>query len=83
MMVKAWVDGLPVGASRKKHAKDMISSLYDFACFWEIIPPVERNPVHLVKVKGATKRQKPISILSIAQFQALGAICDADFCQSR
>jgi hypothetical protein len=42
----------------KKHTKDMMSKLYDFAYFWEIISPVERNPIHPVKVKGASKHQK-------------------------
>ena len=48
----------------------MLSKLMDLAMLWEYIP-VGRNPMELVRVKGSTKRQKEIVILTPDQFKAL------------
>lgn len=48
----------------------MLSKLMDVAMLWEYIP-VGRNPMELVRVKGSTKRQKEICILTPDQFKAL------------
>ncbi len=68
--VKNWLDKEFTGGgpASKKRAKTLISKMLDLAMLWEIIPTVERNPMKLVKVKGATKRQKPLTILTMEQF---------------
>ena len=48
----------------------MMSKLLDLAMLWEYIP-LTRNPMQLVKVKGSTKRQKKLVILTPQQFKAL------------
>jgi integrase len=70
MNVKQWVDQLPVGAASKARARNMISKLLDLAMLWEYIP-VARNPMELVKIKGSTKRQKQITIITPDQFRSL------------
>ncbi len=70
MAVKQWLDKLPFGAASKARARNMLSKLMDFAMLWEYIP-VGRNPMELVRVKGSTKRQKEIVILTPDQFKAL------------
>jgi integrase len=48
----------------------MVSKLLELAMLWEYIP-VGRNPMELVRVKGSTKRQKAIVILTPTEFKAL------------
>lgn len=63
MEVKRWLDSLPFGAASKVRARNTISRLLDLAMLWEYLP-VERNPMELIKVKGSTKRQKAIVIIT-------------------
>ena len=68
--VKQWIDALSFGPASKVRARNIISRLLDLAMLWEYMP-VQRNPMELVKIKGSTKRQKAITILTPAQFKAL------------
>ena len=70
MAVKQWLDKLPFGAASKARTRNMVSKLLELAMLWEYIP-VGRNPMELVRVKGSTKRQKAIAILTPAEFKAL------------
>ena len=70
MAVKQWLDKLPFGAASKARTRNMVSKLLELAMLWEYIP-VGRNPMELVRVKGSTKRQKAIVILTPAEFKAL------------
>jgi integrase len=70
MEVKRWLDSLPFGAASMVRARNTISRLLDLAMLWEYIP-LERNPMELVTVKGSTKRQKEIVIITPAQFKTL------------
>lgn len=70
--VRNWIDHeLTFGAASKTRAKNLISRLLDLAMLCELIPIVERNPMHLVKVKGASKRQKLLTIVTTEQFKKL------------
>ena len=72
LAVKNWIDKeLPFGAASKARARNIISRLLDLAMLWELTPTVERNPMQLVKVKGSTKRQKPLTIVTVDQFKKL------------
>jgi integrase len=68
--VKQRMEKLPFGAASKVRARNMVSKLLDLAMLWEYIP-VNRNPMELIRVKGSTKRQKQITVISPAQFKAL------------
>jgi len=72
MAVKKWLDTLPFGAASKTRTRNMISKLLDLAMLWEYVP-VGRNPMQLVKVKGSTKRQKAITVITPEQFRSLVA----------
>lgn len=71
--VKGWLDKdfKGGGAASKKRAKGVISRMLDLAMLWKLTPIIERNPMQLVKVKGSTKQQKPLIILTMEQFIAL------------
>jgi integrase len=67
----SWIQGLPFGAASKARARNIISRLFDLAMLWELIPVAERKITAVIKVKGATKRKKPLTIISADQFRAL------------
>ena len=72
LAVKNWLEReVPFGPASKARARNIISRLLDLAMLWELIPTVERNPMQLVRVKGSTKRQKPLTIVTITQFKKL------------
>ncbi|MFC6644863.1 tyrosine-type recombinase/integrase [Granulicella cerasi] len=58
-------DGKPLSPSSKGRARRLMKQLIDRAMFWRLLP-VQENPIKLVRIKGVTKRQKPIVILPIA-----------------
>jgi integrase len=66
--VKKWLDSLSFGSASKVRTRNAISRLLDLAMLWEYIP-LHRNPMELVKVKGSTKRQKAIVIITPDQFR--------------
>jgi integrase len=72
LAVKQWLDTLSFGAASKARTRNMVSKLLDLAMLWEYIP-VGRNPMELVRVKGSTKRQKAITIVTPDEFKALVA----------
>ena len=58
----------------KAHIKAMLHRLFEKAMLWEIIP-VQRNPMELVEMKGATKRRKRPIVLTPEQCsQVLGRV---------
>jgi len=72
LAVKNWIDKeLTFGQASKKRAKDIISRMLDLAMLWELTPTIVRNPMQLIRGKGATKRQKPLTILTMQLFVAL------------
>lgn len=72
LSVKQWVDKLPFGAASKARARNMVKRLLDLAMLWEYIPAA-RNPMELVRVKGSTKRQKQITVITPDEFKAIVA----------
>ena len=70
ILVKSWLDKCEFGPAQKARARNIISRLLDLAMLWEYIP-VQRNPMQLIKVKGPTKRQKKLLILTPGQFKTL------------
>ena len=63
-------DGTPLSSSSKGRARRLMKQLLDRAMFWEMLPH-GANPITLVKVKGASKRQKKPILLTIKQVNAL------------
>jgi len=54
----------------KAHIKNMLHILHDCAMIWEYIP-VGRNPMSLIRIEGAGRRQKDPIILTMAEFRRL------------
>jgi integrase len=68
--VDEWLRSLTISPSSKGRAWRLLKQLFDKAMFWELIP-LGINPMTLVKVKGVSKRQKKVVLLTPAQVVAL------------
>ena len=66
--VELWLESLALAPKSKAHIRGTISILFDFAV-WRGDAPMQRNPMELVKVKGATKRKKQPRSLTVEEFQ--------------
>ena len=68
MDVERWLDDVDRAPKTKAHIRDTMRCVFDF-CMADGIIPVERNPLELVKVKGASKRRKPVRILTYHEWE--------------
>jgi integrase len=71
LAVSSWLAGLTLAPSTKSSIRSVLRQCFELAALHEYIPPVERNPMSLVKLRGTSKRQKQIAEISIPQFQRL------------
>jgi integrase len=65
--VELWLTSLPLSPKSKVHIRGLLSILWDFA-MWSGFIPVQRNPMSLVTIKGATKRTKKPHSLTADEF---------------
>lgn len=68
LAVEAWLTTIDRAPKTKAHIRDIMRCVFDF-CMADGIIRVERNPLALVKVKGATKRKKPVRILTYQEWE--------------
>lgn len=66
--VELWIESLPLAPKSKVHIRGVLSILWDFA-MWRGHVPIERNPMQLVTIKGATKRTRKPRSLTVDEFQ--------------
>jgi integrase len=67
-----WLKSLTLSPKSRAHVRNMLYMLLDFA-MWAGVTEVGRNPMELVVVRGATKRQRKPRSLTVEQFQELYA----------
>lgn len=60
--VQQWFKELPCSQTTKAHIKAVLFRLFEKAMLWEIVP-VQRNPMELVEIKGASRRGKRPKVL--------------------
>jgi integrase len=65
-LVLDWLRELPCSAVTKAHVKALLHRLFEKAMLWQIVP-VQRNPMELVEVRGASRRAKRPVILTSEQ----------------
>jgi len=68
--VADWLRTLPLAPKTQAHIKRVLHLLFERAMLWGLVD-VQRNPLELVKVKGGSKRQKPLVTLTQEEFQKL------------
>jgi len=66
--VELWLESLPLAPKSKAHIRGVLSILWDFAV-WRGDVAMQRNPMELVTVKGATKRTRQPRTLTTEEFQ--------------
>jgi len=66
--VELWIESLSLAPKSKVHIRGVLSILWDFA-MWRADVPTERNPMELVRIKGATKRTRKPRSLTVEEFQ--------------
>ena len=67
MFVQEWLRQIPVASSTRGKIKAVMHRLFEKAMFWELMP-TGRNPMALVEVPGASRRQKRPIILTVEQY---------------
>jgi integrase len=68
--VDLWLQSLELSSKSKVHIRGLLRILWEFA-MWRGDIPLQRNPIELVTVKGATKRGKKPRSLSVEEFPLL------------
>jgi integrase len=68
--VELWLDSLTLSPKSKSALRGLLRLLWEFS-MWAGYTPVQRNPVELVTVKGASKRLRKPRSLTVAEFQKL------------
>jgi integrase len=72
LRVVGWLGELrELAATTKAGIRSVMSQCFELAALHGYLPVSERNPMSRVKVKGASKREKPIVILSPEDFKRL------------
>lgn len=66
--VELWLESLALAPKSKAHVRGVLSILWDFA-MWREHVTMQRNPIELVKVRGATKRTRQPRSLTVEEFQ--------------
>lgn len=67
--VELWLDTLTLAPKSKAHIRGLLSVLWDYAQ-WRGDIPAQRNPMQLVRVKGATKRLRQPRSLTVEEFNS-------------
>jgi integrase len=70
--VELWLAPLALSPKSKSQIRGLLHTLWDYA-MWRGDIPVQRNPIELVTVKGASKRTRQPRSLTVAEFQQLAA----------
>jgi len=68
--VDLWLQSLTLAPKSKVHIRGLVRILWEFA-MWRSDVPIQRNPMELVTIKGATKRMKRPRSLTAEEFQLL------------
>lgn len=68
--VELWLRQLELSPKSKSHVRNLLRTLIEFA-MWCGVLDIQRNPIDLVVVKGATKRIRKPRSLTVQEFQKL------------
>jgi integrase len=71
--IDRWIKSLKLAATTKASIRSIMSVCFNLAALHEYVPPMQRNPMSLIKLKGVSKRQKKISEVTVAQFKTIYA----------
>lgn len=67
--VELWLSSLTLAPKSKTHIRGILRNLWDFAAWSGDIPREQRNPMELVRIRGASKRVRTPRTLTVEEFQ--------------
>jgi integrase len=76
--VDLWLRSLNLAPKSKVHIRGLVRVLWDFA-MWRGDVPIQRNPMELVTIKGASKRIRQPRSLTVEEFQQLAQQLEEPF----
>ena len=68
--VELWLESLALSPKSKVHIRGLLRLLWEYA-MWRGDVPIQRNPMELVTIQGATKRMRQPRSLTVREFQML------------
>src|SRR5579872_7369626 len=68
--VREWLKQMPLSPRSRTHVRNLMRVLFNCAMLWELVD-VQDNPMKLVRVSGASKREKEPRVLTLAEFHRL------------
>ena len=71
LAIDRWLKGLKLAPTTKASIRSVLSVCFNLAALHEYIPPMERNPMSLIRLKGVTKRQRKVAEITIDNFKAI------------
>ncbi|MGB6689397.1 MAG: site-specific integrase [Terracidiphilus sp.] len=71
LVIDRWLKELNLAATTKASIRTVLSQCFRLAALHEFIPPMGKNPMSLIKLKGVSKRQKPIEGITVEQFREI------------
>jgi integrase len=76
--VDLWLQSLNLAPKSKVHIRGLVRVLWDFA-MWRGAVPMQRNPMELVTIKGASKRIRQPRSLTVEEFRQLAQQLEEPF----
>jgi integrase len=76
--IDLWLQSLALAPKSKVHVRGLVRVLWDFA-MWRGDVPMQRNPMELVTIKGASKRTRQPRSLSVEEFHRLARQLEEPF----
>jgi integrase len=67
--VELWLESLPLSPKSKTHIRGVLRNLWDFAAWSGDAPREQRNPMELVRIRGASKRIRTPRNLTVEEFR--------------
>jgi integrase len=67
--VELWLESLSLAPKSKTHIRGVLRNLWDFAAWSGDVERNRRNPMELVRIKGAPKRVSKPRSLTVVEFQ--------------
>ncbi len=71
LAIHQWLQGLKLSQTTKASIRSVMSVCFRLAALHEFLPPMEQNPMSVIKLKGVTKRQKRRPEVTIEDFRRL------------
>jgi integrase len=69
--IDRWLKSLKLAATTKASIRSIMSVCFNLAALHEFVPPMDRNPMSLIRLKGVSKRQKKVPEITFVQFKAI------------